>query len=119
MQSRELVSMLADADEALHQLVGDVIVLGQELAGDIEGDRVRPVLARWSAKRRGDEIERRRPSSLAGRCIIGVVQAVAVASACRPAPRPWSTAGRNSPDAPGRRAARRPLTATRRSPTPQ
>ena len=29
------------ADEALHQLVGDVIVLGQKLAGDVEGDRVR------------------------------------------------------------------------------
>ena len=31
------------ADEALHQLVGDVIVLGQQLAGEIERDRVRPV----------------------------------------------------------------------------
>ncbi len=31
------------ADEALHQLVGDVIVLGQDLAGDVEGDRVRPL----------------------------------------------------------------------------
>ena len=27
------------ADEALHQLVGDVIVLGQKLAGEIERDR--------------------------------------------------------------------------------
>ena len=31
------------ADEALHQLVGDVIVLGQQLAGDVEGDAVRPM----------------------------------------------------------------------------
>ena len=30
-------------DETLHQLVGDVIVFGQELAGDIEGDRIRPM----------------------------------------------------------------------------
>jgi hypothetical protein len=29
------------ADEALHQLVGDVIVLGQQLPGEIERDRVR------------------------------------------------------------------------------
>ena len=34
---------IAAADEALHQLVGDVVVLGQELAGDIEGDSVRPM----------------------------------------------------------------------------
>ena len=32
------------ADEALGQLVGDVIVLGQQLAREIEGDRLRPVL---------------------------------------------------------------------------
>ncbi len=30
-------------DEALHQLVGDIIILGQQLAGDIEGNAVRPV----------------------------------------------------------------------------
>ena len=34
------------ADEALHQLVGDVIVLGQQLAGEIERDRVRAVRVR-------------------------------------------------------------------------
>ena len=38
------------ADEALHQLVGDVVVLGQQLAGDVEGDRVRPVLGDGLAK---------------------------------------------------------------------
>ncbi len=32
------------ADEALHQLVGDVVVLGQELARDVERDGVRTVL---------------------------------------------------------------------------
>ena len=31
------------ADETFHQLVGDVIVLGQELAGEIEGKRIGPV----------------------------------------------------------------------------
>ena len=32
------------ADEALHELVGDVIVLGQKLAGEIEGDRLGAML---------------------------------------------------------------------------
>ena len=31
------------ADEALHQLVGDVVVFGQQLAGEIERDRARAV----------------------------------------------------------------------------
>ena len=31
------------ADKALHQLVGDVIILGQQLAGEIERDRVRAI----------------------------------------------------------------------------
>ena len=35
---------IGGADEALHQLVGDVVILGQELAGDVERDRIRPVL---------------------------------------------------------------------------
>ena len=39
MHSRELVSTLARAEKSLHQLVGDVIVLGQQLAGEIERDR--------------------------------------------------------------------------------
>ena len=44
------------ADEALHQLVGDVVVLGQQLAGDVEA-RPRPARARRSCaetcRRRG------------------------------------------------------------------
>ncbi len=44
MHSRELVSMLRAADEALHQLVGDVVILGQALAGDVERHAVRAVL---------------------------------------------------------------------------
>ncbi|MNR53681.1 hypothetical protein D3C85_1737320 [compost metagenome] len=31
-------------DEALHQLVGDVVIFGQQLTGDVEGNRVRPML---------------------------------------------------------------------------
>ena len=31
------------ADEALHQFVGDVIILSEQLTGDIEGDRIRPM----------------------------------------------------------------------------
>ena len=54
---------IAGADEALHQLVGDVIILGQELAGDIERDRVRPVRVADARELRRDEIERLRPSS--------------------------------------------------------
>ena len=36
---------IAAADEALHQLVGDIVVLGQQLARDVEGDAVRAVAA--------------------------------------------------------------------------
>ena len=46
------------ADEALHQLVGDVVVLGQQLTGDIEGDRVGSVLGDGLRECRSDEVER-------------------------------------------------------------
>ena len=52
---------VARADEALHQLVGDVIVLGQELAGEVERDRVGPVAPDDALKAIGDAIERDRP----------------------------------------------------------
>jgi hypothetical protein len=42
---------VAGTDEALHQLVGDVIILGQQLAGDVEGDGVRSMLGIVSVKR--------------------------------------------------------------------
>ena len=57
------------ADAALHQLVGDVVVLGQQLSGDVEGDRVRPWRAITSAKPRAtassasSQPARRRPPS--------------------------------------------------------
>ena len=52
---------IARADEALHQLVGDVIVLGQELAGEVERDRVGPVALDDALKAVGDAVERDRP----------------------------------------------------------
>ncbi len=65
MHSRELVSMLAGADETLHQLVGNVIVLGEELAGDVEGDGIRAMPLANAHKFSGDEIERLVPTRLA------------------------------------------------------
>ena len=52
---------IGGADETLHQLVGDVIVLGQKLAGDIERDRVGPVRGDGRGEGVGDRIERRVP----------------------------------------------------------
>jgi hypothetical protein len=51
MHSRELVSILAAADEAFHQLVGDVVILGQQLPRDVKRHRIRPVLGDGAAKR--------------------------------------------------------------------
>ena len=50
------------ADEALHQLVGDVVVLGQQLARDVECDRVGTVLLDDAAEAVRDRIAARRPS---------------------------------------------------------
>lgn len=44
-------------DEAFHQLIGDVIVLGQKLTGNIERDSVRSVLSDRVAEFSRDEIE--------------------------------------------------------------
>ena len=89
------------ADEALGQLVGDVIVLGQELAREIEGDRLRAVLGPDGGEPGGHMIERLRPSSCAGHRRSGAA-AASPAPASRPAPSPWSTAARSWPDAPDR-----------------
>ena len=51
------------ADEALHQLVGDVIVLGQELAGKIERDRVGAVALDDALEAVGDAVERVGPGN--------------------------------------------------------
>src|SRR2546426_180015 len=46
------------ADEALGELVEDIVVLGQELAGDVEGDAVRAVRADGRGEARGGVVER-------------------------------------------------------------
>jgi hypothetical protein len=48
---------IGGAQKALHELVGDVVVLGEELAGEIEGDGVRPMAIDHPAKAGGDAIE--------------------------------------------------------------
>src|SRR3546814_15226653 len=53
---------VAAADEALHQLVRDIIILRQQLPRDIEGDAVRPVLLDRPGKGAGNEIERLVPA---------------------------------------------------------
>ena len=62
------------ADEALHQLVGDVVVLGQQLARDVERDGVGPVLGdgvREASRRPG---RAPRPSRRARPPIVGMEQ---------------------------------------------
>ena len=49
------------ADESFHQLVGDVIVLGQKLAGEIEGDRIAAVARDDALEALGDPVESDRP----------------------------------------------------------
>ena len=46
------------AEEALHQLVGDVVILGKTLAGNIEGHAIRAVLGDGRAECVGDAAER-------------------------------------------------------------
>src|SRR6185369_9852749 len=53
------------ADESLHQLVEDVVVLGQELPGYVESDRVRAVLCDRIAKPVCDELESFVPAGIA------------------------------------------------------
>ena len=89
------------ADEALHQLVGDVVVLGQQLARDIEGHRIRAVLGdrlRKTAARPGPA---RRPSRRSAPSMRGASSRPS-SPRSRPAPRPWSRAARSSPGGPGR-----------------
>ncbi|MNL41731.1 hypothetical protein D3C87_1641540 [compost metagenome] len=46
------------ADEALRQLVGDVVVLGQDLAGEVEGDCLGAVLGHDGPQPGRDGVER-------------------------------------------------------------
>src|SRR5258708_4768271 len=54
-------------EKALRELVEDVIVLGEELAGYVEGDRVGAMLANRGEKASGDMIERLVPRDPAAR----------------------------------------------------
>ena len=55
------------ADVALHELVGDVVVLGQQLAGDVERHRLGTVLVDAVAERVGDGGDGRVPGTRARR----------------------------------------------------
>jgi hypothetical protein len=57
------------ADEALHQLVGHVIILGEELAREIEGDRVRPVLRDDVPQTSRDAVESAVPTDAGKRAV--------------------------------------------------
>ena len=49
------------ADETFHQLVGDIVILGQQLARDIEGNRIRAVVGDGLAETVRDKAKRRVP----------------------------------------------------------
>src|SRR5258707_3139334 len=49
------------AEKPCHQLVGDVIVFGEQLAGEVESDRIRSVPREDALKAGGDPIERHMP----------------------------------------------------------
>ena len=89
-------------EKALHQLVGDVIVLGQQLAGEIERNRVRPVAIENALEFPGHPVECARPIHPRKAAVAlaqhRVQQPARSGPACRPAPRPSSTSVRNSPD---------------------
>ena len=53
---------VAAADKALHQLVGDIIILGEELPGDVERHRIGTVFGDCPGEALGDQIERRVPA---------------------------------------------------------
>ena len=53
---------VAAAYEALHQFVGDVIILGKELAGDVERHSIGPIFRDRAGKAGGDAVERLVPA---------------------------------------------------------
>ena len=95
------------ADKSLHQLVGDVIVLGQKLAGDVERHRVRPMIGYGLRESAGDTVERFVPARIAA-ADLRIKQPAHRWRACRRAPRPSSRAGRNWRDGPRLPRPRRP-----------
>ncbi len=56
---------IGGAEKALGELVDDVIILGQQLARDIEGDGLRTMLSERGLKAMRDEIERLIPFCIA------------------------------------------------------
>ena len=84
------------ADEALHQRVGDAIILRQRLAGKIEGDGIRPMLGNSGPEFFRHEIERLIPAGTPP-SDSRVKQPVPGPRSSRQAPIPWSRDGRNSP----------------------
>ena len=118
MHSRELVSMFARADVALHELVGDVVVLGQQLAGHVERHRLGAVRVDAAAELARDGRGGLVPATRARRA-----PADAAAGPRGPAFRrarcPSRTACRDWRDAPDRRAPRRrPCAAVASTPQP-
>ena len=93
------------ADKALHQLVGDVVILRQQLAGEIERDRARAVARDDVLEAVRDMVERVAPGHpLHGPLAAAdhrIEQAGRSGRASRRAPSPSSTAGRNWRDASG------------------
>ncbi len=57
---------IGGADKALHQLVGDVIILGQHLARSVEGDAVGAIFGDRRGEALRDMVERVVPAGLAG-----------------------------------------------------
>ena len=100
------------AEEALHQLVGDVVVLGEQLPGEIERDRVRSVTiddrAQPVAQRRRAPCPNRRARANHPPAAASDAAGAGRATASRQVRNPSSTAVRNSPGARGRpRSSRR------------
>ena len=88
---------VARADEALHQLVGDVVL--RELAGNVERDRVGAVTLDRLGEALGDEIERLIPTG--GPAPDCRRKQAALKAEGLPEPNPWSRAGRHWPGGPG------------------
>ena len=99
------------ADEALHQLVGDVIILGQQLAGQIETRPSRGRVWRSCRQSRSPPHRARCPTRFAPAFRRPAAASDAAAGcrgrASRPARSPSSTAARNSPDDRDRRRSPR------------
>jgi hypothetical protein len=98
------------ADQALGQLVEDVIVLGQQLAADIETHGVGAVLVDGRCEAPAGQVQRCVPGQGFGRgaalqplhrCSRRVCRVTAAVTPSAPAWRPWCTAARNWPDASG------------------